>query len=206
MPVLQGQVILNTRPAHQQAELGALLQQEGARVLNFPVIQIAPAAAPAKTVDSAACDILLFVSRNAVDGAFRLFDPARLAEVDARKLYRPLGFPSLYRYALEDLGLSEACAGHRITAARLARRFPIVLEHVARGDLHLAGLKVLSPYITDANHCELFDAARGKTRREIEELLAARFPTSDVLHNPQPDLPDRVCPTGCGQFNTFSLT
>jgi uroporphyrinogen-III synthase len=56
---LRGQVILNTRPAHQQSELTALLEREGARV-----------------------DILLFVSRNAVDGAFDRFDAAQLAAVE----------------------------------------------------------------------------------------------------------------------------
>ena len=39
---LQGQVILNTRPAHQQAELTRMLQSDGARVLSFPVIDIEP--------------------------------------------------------------------------------------------------------------------------------------------------------------------
>lgn len=37
---LQGQVILNTRPAHQQAELTQMLQLDGARVLSFPLIAI----------------------------------------------------------------------------------------------------------------------------------------------------------------------
>ena len=80
MSVLQGQVILNTRPAHQQAELSALLQQRGASVLSFPVIAIEAAAPPSSPIDPGSYDILLFVSRNAVDGAFELFEPADLAE------------------------------------------------------------------------------------------------------------------------------
>ena len=79
MSRLQGEVILNTRPAHQQAGLTALLEADGARVLSFPVIEIDPAPAPADDIDPAAYDILLFVSRNAVDGAFARFDPSRLA-------------------------------------------------------------------------------------------------------------------------------
>jgi len=74
---LQGQVILNTRPAHQQAELTALLERDGARVLSFPVIEIvASGAAPATPVDH---DILLFVSRNAVDFGLDSIDAARLS-------------------------------------------------------------------------------------------------------------------------------
>lgn len=84
---LQGQVILNTRPIHQQGELTQLLQDDGASVLSFPVIDIQPAASDAglerlaQTV--ADYDILLFVSRNAVDGAFRCIDTSRLSPATA---------------------------------------------------------------------------------------------------------------------------
>ena len=80
---LQGQVILNTRPLHQQAELTALLEQQGARVLSFPVIEIVPVDSPELgqrlARDIRQVDILLFVSRNAVDGAFRMLDATQLA-------------------------------------------------------------------------------------------------------------------------------
>ena len=79
---LQGQLILNTRPAHQQAELSSLLEQEGAQVLSFPVIDIVPLESSLVQQhlkqQLSTYDILLFVSRNAVDGAFRYIDSSRL--------------------------------------------------------------------------------------------------------------------------------
>ncbi|MCP4391048.1 MAG: uroporphyrinogen-III synthase [Gammaproteobacteria bacterium] len=75
------QIILNTRPAQQQAELSAMLEQAGARVLSFPVIDIQPLEAAAQARDLSRYDILLFVSRNAVDGACKLYDGAQLAAV-----------------------------------------------------------------------------------------------------------------------------
>ncbi len=75
---LAHQVILNTRPAHQQGELSAMLEAAGARVLSFPAIDIVLSEADAAPIDTAAYDILLFVSRNAVDGAMRLIDRANL--------------------------------------------------------------------------------------------------------------------------------
>jgi uroporphyrinogen-III synthase len=76
-------VILNTRPRHQQAELTTLLEQDGARVLSFPVIEIAltenDALRQRLNQDLGQYDILLFVSRNAVDGAFQFIDVERLA-------------------------------------------------------------------------------------------------------------------------------
>ena len=79
---LQDQLILNTRPAHQQTGLTSLLEQEGAQILSFPVIDIVPIESSltqqrlARQISN--YDILLFVSRNAVDGAFRYLDSSRL--------------------------------------------------------------------------------------------------------------------------------
>lgn len=84
---LQGQVILNTRPLHQQDELTRMLQHDGASVLAFPVIDIEPLR-DAGCRRQLACsisgfDILLFVSRNAVDGAFAMIDSTQLAPATA---------------------------------------------------------------------------------------------------------------------------
>ena len=43
---------------------------------------------------------------------------AHLAEVDARRLHLPAGFPSMFLYCVHELGLSEDGAFKRIRAAR----------------------------------------------------------------------------------------
>jgi hypothetical protein len=91
-----------------------------------------------------------------------------------------LGFSSLFGYCVEALGMSEGTAGRRVAAARVCRRFPEAFERVARGELHLCALCALAPYLNPENASELFEACKGKTRRQIEELLAARFPRPDV--------------------------
>lgn len=53
---------------------------------------------------------------------------ALLAELDSRKLYLGEGFSSLFTYCTHVLRLSEPAAYSRITVARAARRFPILLE------------------------------------------------------------------------------
>jgi hypothetical protein len=47
-----------------------------------------------------------------------------LAEVDDRKLYRDLAFPSMFAYCVGELGFSEDAAYNRIFVARASRRFP----------------------------------------------------------------------------------
>src|SRR6187455_810168 len=105
---------------------------------------------------------------------------AHLVELEERMLHLELGFSSLFAYCVESLGMSEGSAGRRVTAARVCRRFPDAFEQVTRGELHLCALCALAPHLNPENAAELFEACRGKTRRQIEELLAARFPRPDV--------------------------
>ena len=46
--------------------------------------------------------------------------------------------------------------------------------------MHLCALCALAPHLDLRNAAELFDACKGKTRRQVEQLLAARFPRPDV--------------------------
>src|SRR5450432_3626499 len=105
---------------------------------------------------------------------------AHLAEIDDRMLHLELGFSSLFAYCVEALGMSEGAAGRRVAAARVCRRFPEAFERVARGDLHLSALCALSPHLNPENASELFEACRRKPRRQVEALLAARFPKPNV--------------------------
>jgi hypothetical protein len=103
-----------------------------------------------------------------------------LAEFDRRRLYLPAGFSSLFAYCIEVLRLSEHAAYHRIVAARTARRFPVVLRMLAQASLNLTSVRLLAPHLSAGNHEELFAAASGKSKRELQELLARRFPQPDV--------------------------
>ena len=105
---------------------------------------------------------------------------AHLVELDERMLHLELGFSSLFAYCVEVLGMSEGAAGRRLTATRVCRRFPEAFERVSRGELHLCALCALAPHLNPESASELFESCRGKTRRQIEELLAARFPRPDV--------------------------
>jgi hypothetical protein len=105
---------------------------------------------------------------------------AHLAELEERRLHLQLGFPSLFAYCVEALGLSEGAAGRRVAAARVCRRFPEAFELVACGDLHLSALRGLAPHLDARNASELFTTCCRKTRRQVDELLAARFPKPDI--------------------------
>lgn len=51
-----------------------------------------------------------------------------LADFDARKLWRDLGYASLFSFLHRELGMSKGAAYYRSTAAELVQRFPEVFE------------------------------------------------------------------------------
>ena len=106
---------------------------------------------------------------------------AHIAEFDARRLYVPAAFPSMFAYCVHELRLSEDAAYKRIQAARVARQFPAIFEALADGRLHLTAVGLLAPYLTLANADDLLAAAAHGTKAEIEALLATRFPRSETL-------------------------
>jgi hypothetical protein len=103
-----------------------------------------------------------------------------LMEVQRRRLYLEQACSSLYTYCCERLGYSEDAALKRARVARLALRFPRVLDELRSGAIHLTGLFLLERYLNDENAEELLAAARGTSRRELEKLLAVRFPRPAV--------------------------
>ena len=107
-----------------------------------------------------------------------------LGEVDARRLFLAEGCSSLFTYCTHVLHMSEHAAYGRIEAARAARRWPVLLDMLADGSLHLTAVTLLSRHLTAENHRELFTAARHKSKREIEEIIAAL--------RPQPEVPPTV--------------
>jgi hypothetical protein len=83
-------------------------------------------------------------------------------------------------YCREVLRLSEGEAYNRIEAARTARRFPVILDMLVEGMLNLTTVRLLAPHLAEANHHDVLASAAGKSKREVEELLARQRPGPDV--------------------------
>ena len=111
---------------------------------------------------------------------------AHLAEMDTRDIHLRAGYPRLYDYCVKVLHLSEWEAWNRIEAGRVARRFPILFDMLEEGSIHLSGIKLLGPHLTDENHGQVLASARWKSKLAIGEIVAR-------LH-PLPDVPTSVMP------------
>jgi hypothetical protein len=105
---------------------------------------------------------------------------AHLGEVDARRLHLLAGHGSLFAYCTRALGMSEDEACRRIDVARLARRFPVLFERLAMGQVSLSVAALLKARLDETNHLEILAAVSGKTVVQAREVLAAWFPGPDV--------------------------
>src|SRR5688572_4610187 len=61
-----------------------------------------------------------------------------LVEVETRGLHLEMGYPSLFMFCREHLGLPKGTAWRRSTAAKLLVRFPLAGEYLADGRISLA--------------------------------------------------------------------
>ena len=105
---------------------------------------------------------------------------AHLAELARRKAHRAEGEGSLFKYCTQVLRLSQAAACNRIAAAYAARRFPMILDLLARGSVNLTTIRLLAPQLTEDNHRAVLAQAAGCTKEEVLEIRARLSPQADV--------------------------
>jgi hypothetical protein len=107
---------------------------------------------------------------------------AHLAVLDTRpSLYAAEGCGTLFGYCTQVLRLSEDAACNRIHAARACRRFPAIFGLLSSGAVSLTAVRILFPHLTPENHAAVLARASGRTRREIEALVADLAPRPDVV-------------------------
>jgi hypothetical protein len=90
----------------------------------------------------------------------------------------------MFAFCTVELRFSEAVAENRITVARASRPFPRIIAMRRSGEIHLTGLRILVPHLTDDSADRLLEQATGKSKRAIEEIVAR--------HAPKPAVPDSV--------------
>src|SRR5262245_56300775 len=103
-----------------------------------------------------------------------------LIAVEARKLYLREGYSSLFSYCTQALHMDDGATYNRIETARAAQRVPPLLEAIADGSLTLSSARLLAPHLTLDNYAELLDAARHRSKRDVEVLIARRAPKPAV--------------------------
>ena len=100
-----------------------------------------------------------------------------IKEVERRKLFSELGYPSIMAYLIKELKFSEGAAGRRLQSARLLASNPEIEEKINEGSLTLSGLSQAAGFfqreeiknIEDKK--EVLEKLEGLTTREAEKTL-----------------------------------
>jgi hypothetical protein len=74
---------------------------------------------------------------------------------------------------------SEDAACNRIDAVRTSRRFPVILDLLASGEVTLTNVRLLGRHLT-SDHQAVLARAKGRSRPQIEVLVAELAPQPDV--------------------------
>ncbi len=94
-------------------------------------------------------------------------------EIESRRLFAEIGYPSVIEWLIKDLGYSESSAYRRAMAARAIREEKRTGERVSL-----------------AIRTEIIAETENKTLRETERIVAKQFPESVKVHGVQISLTD----------------
>lgn len=100
-----------------------------------------------------------------------------LREIDRRRLYSDLRYPSLFEYCVKELGYSSSSAYRRIQTCRLLEMVPEIEEKIEGGLLNLSSLSKASEYFNEHKiknadaKMEVLTQLEGKTQKEAEKKL-----------------------------------
>jgi uroporphyrinogen III methyltransferase/synthase len=121
--VLSGQTVVVTRAAHQSVELAARLRQQGALVLEAPMITVAPPADGGRSLAAAAARLraggyswVVFTSANAVDQFFAYLPDTRALAGTAVAAVGPGTAEALRRYRVVADLVPEDYQGEELAA------------------------------------------------------------------------------------------
>jgi hypothetical protein len=134
-----------------------------------------------------------------------------IAEVDRRKLYLEMAYPSLFEYLTKEIGYSPSAAQRRIDAARLFQQVPTLTDKIATGSVNLSQISQLqsafraeqkknveiknaSPY-SPQRKLDLVKKLENKSPKETESIIAQEFgfaPKNLEKLNIQSDLSARI--------------
>ena len=87
-----------------------------------------------------------------------------LQEIEKRKLYLDRGFPSLFEYAVKELGYSHSAAYRRIKTMRLCRDIPQAVSKIKTGSLNL----------TTASQLQTFFEKKKRKDRDAEKTFVKK--------------------------------
>ena len=111
-----------------------------------------------------------------------------LIEFKRRKLYRDLGYRSLYEYCTQERKYSESAAMRRIHAARAIDDCPPALEYLKDHRVTLSTLSLVWKHVSP----DLLDKISNKSKREVDAIFAELKPELYIKDQSKPVVVERL--------------
>jgi 5-methylcytosine-specific restriction endonuclease McrA len=109
-----------------------------------------------------------------------------LVEVERRKLYLEKAYSTLSEYCICELGYGESAAWRRVRAARVILEVPEVYDLMKEGRLTFSAVVQISPVLNAKNKKALLPRVEGKSKNEIERVLAEFRPPQVIPDQARP--------------------
>lgn len=111
---------------------------------------------------------------------------AVLTEIDEKKVWRLLGYPSFFEYVLKALGHSESQTYTLTSVSRKCNAIPELKAAVLSEEVSLSNAKRILPVLTKQNQNEWIEKAQTFTTRKLEKEVAAMNPRVLVKEQVRP--------------------
>jgi hypothetical protein len=108
------------------------------------------------------------------------------------KLWRAFGFGSLLEYMERAMGYAPHTAMERIRVARAIGELPLIADALGRGELSHSAVRELSRVAVGETEEAWLEAARGKSLREVEAMIAGHRPGDLPTDETEPRLHRRT--------------
>ncbi|MHC9541691.1 MAG: HNH endonuclease [Vulcanimicrobiota bacterium] len=95
-----------------------------------------------------------------------------IMEMDGRKLYKDFGCSNVFQYASRYLSLGEHTIAELLRTGKALAQLPLLSEAFEKGQISSSHIREISRVATEETDQFWCDAARGKTVREVEKLVA----------------------------------
>jgi 5-methylcytosine-specific restriction endonuclease McrA len=103
-----------------------------------------------------------------------------IIKVDDLKVYRKMGYPSLFQYVTNRLELSEAQAYNFINVGRKAKEVPQIREKIKNGELSVSKAKKITSVITPINQEYWLNLAQSASQKKVEREVAIANPKQAI--------------------------
>jgi len=111
-----------------------------------------------------------------------------LIEVERRKLYLEKAYSTLTDYCIHELGYGDSSASRCVRVARVIHQIPDVYDLLEQRRLSFSAVVQVYRVLTGQNKDHLLPRLEGKSRSEIERIMAEYEPPRKVVDHAKPTL------------------